>query len=199
MRKKHLEILLSKVEDIEAPNVHLEQYSTPPSIAAAILHLANSLGDVEGKRIIELGCGNGIFALGAALLGAGECIGIDIDPKAIEKAKENANKLSLNVEFICLDVNEVTGNYDTVFQNPPFGCQQKHADLPFLGKAVEIGNVIYSLHRGETERFIEYQFVSKGCRITHKERFKFPVKHRYKFHRASEVKFDVVMFRAERG
>lgn len=198
MRKKHLEILLSKLEGIESPDVSLEQYSTPPGIAAEILYTAYMLGDIEGRNVVDLGCGNGIFAIGAAILGAEKSLGIDVNKDAVEKARKNASRLGVKVEFLCMDVREVTGSYDTVLQNPPFGCQCKHADLPFIKKAAEIGKVIYSLHHGETERFIEEEFLRRNCRITHKERYAFPIKRTYEFHRKSEAIFDVVLVRAER-
>ncbi|MCX8174450.1 MAG: METTL5 family protein [Thermoplasmata archaeon] len=198
MRKRHLEILLSGLENLEEPDVALEQYSTPPGIAAEILYIAYTLGDIVGKNVIDLGCGCGIFAIGAAILGAKKSAGIDADPRAVEKAMENAAKLGVEPEFFCSDVEDVTGSYDTVLQNPPFGCQSKHADLPFVKKAAEIGKVIYSLHRAETERFIEQEFLRRNCRITHKEKYAFPIKRTYKFHRKNELKFEVVMLRAER-
>ncbi|MEM3445660.1 MAG: METTL5 family protein [Thermoplasmata archaeon] len=198
MRKKQLEILLSRLENIESPDVFLEQYSTPPGIAAEILYIGYSLGDIRGKAVVDLGCGNGIFAIGAAILGAEKSVGIDVAPGAVEKARENASKLGVKAVFLHMDVEDVSGSYDTVIQNPPFGCQCKHADLPFVRKATEIGKVIYSLHHAETERFIEQEFLRRNCRITHKERYAFPIKRTYKFHRKQEIKFDVVLIRAER-
>lgn len=198
MRKKHIEIFLSKLENLETPDVSLEQYCTSPGIAAEILYIASNLGDIEGKEVIDLGCGNGIFAIGAALLGAARSVGIDADIRAVEKAKKNALRLGVNAEFFCMDVEEVSGHYNTVLQNPPFGCQSRHADLPFIRKATEIGDVIYSLHHADTERFIEQEFLRRDCRITHKERYAFPIRRTYEFHRRQEVKFEVVLVRAER-
>ncbi|MEM3396383.1 MAG: METTL5 family protein [Thermoplasmata archaeon] len=198
MRKKKLEILLSKLENLETPDISLEQYSTPPEIAAEILYIAYNLGDIEGKSVIDLGCGNGIFAIGAAILGAKKSVGIDTDAHAVERARENAAKLGVNTEFFCIDVEDVKGSYDTVIQNPPFGCQNRHADLPFVKKAAEIGNVVYSIHHADTERFIEQEFLRRDCRVTHKERYAFPIRRTYAFHRKQEVKFEVILFRAER-
>jgi predicted RNA methylase len=41
----------------------------------------------------------------------------------------------------------VYGRFDTVLQNPPFGVQKRNADRRFLEKALDVGNVIYSLHK----------------------------------------------------
>ena len=43
-----------------------------------------------GKRVLDLGCGSGILAIGALLLGCREAVGCDIDPKAPEVALSNA-------------------------------------------------------------------------------------------------------------
>ena len=44
----------------------------------------------EGKRVLDLGCGSGILGIGALVLGCGDCVGCDIDPKAPEVAAANA-------------------------------------------------------------------------------------------------------------
>lgn len=42
-----------------------------------------------GERVIDVGTGSGILAIGAALLGAPDVLAIDIDPTAVKVAKEN--------------------------------------------------------------------------------------------------------------
>ncbi len=43
-----------------------------------------------GERVIDLGSGSGILSITALLLGAASAIGVDIDPKAEDIARENA-------------------------------------------------------------------------------------------------------------
>ena len=43
-----------------------------------------------GKRVLDLGCGSGILAIGALVLGCGSAVGCDIDPKAPDAARDNA-------------------------------------------------------------------------------------------------------------
>lgn len=42
-----------------------------------------------GERVLDWGAGSGILALGAALLGAGEVLAVDLDPVAVRVAEEN--------------------------------------------------------------------------------------------------------------
>jgi ribosomal protein L11 methyltransferase len=48
-----------------------------------------------GKSVIDYGCGSGILALAAALLGARSVIAIDVDPLACTAASENAKRNGL--------------------------------------------------------------------------------------------------------
>ena len=45
---------------------------------------------VPGGRVLDLGCGSGILAIAALALGAEHATGVDIDPKAVDVAYENA-------------------------------------------------------------------------------------------------------------
>ena len=45
----------------------------------------------QGDRVLDLGCGSGILGIGAMVLGAGEVVGCDIDPKAPDVACDNAS------------------------------------------------------------------------------------------------------------
>ena len=47
---------------------------------------------VAGKRVIDYGCGSGVLAIAAARLGAGEVVGIDIDPQALLATHDNAER-----------------------------------------------------------------------------------------------------------
>jgi ribosomal protein L11 methyltransferase len=43
-----------------------------------------------GERVLDLGSGSGILSITALLLGAASAVGVDIDPKAEDIARENA-------------------------------------------------------------------------------------------------------------
>jgi ribosomal protein L11 methyltransferase len=60
----------------------------------------------EGLRVIDAGCGSGILALSAALLGCGEVAAFDIDAEAVRVSRENAqlNGLAGRVRFFTADL-----------------------------------------------------------------------------------------------
>jgi putative methylase len=149
VRKLELELFLSQMESQPSPEVSLEQYTVSEAVAARMLYLAAyTNGDIIGKTILDLGCGTGRLALAASFLGAQSVVGVDIDKTAIIVATENSEKagFKINVQWVIGDVNAVAGSFDTVLQNPPFGVQRRAADRKFLEKALEVGNVVYSLH-----------------------------------------------------
>ncbi|MDI6846696.1 MAG: METTL5 family protein [Candidatus Bathyarchaeia archaeon] len=150
IRKLDLEMLLSQIEPHPSPKPSLEQYTIPADVAATILYIAAyTHNDIVNKTILDLGCGTGRLALGAAFLGAEKVVGVDIDKIAIKVAYENSVKTELKnrVQWIAADIDVVHGKFDTVLQNPPFGVQKRKADRKFLEKALEVGKVIYSLHK----------------------------------------------------
>lgn len=61
------------------------------------------LGDVNGKSLLHLQCHFGMDTLSWARKGA-VCTGVDISPVAIKKARELAQELKLDAEFVCTDV-----------------------------------------------------------------------------------------------
>ena len=149
IRKLDLEMFIAKLKPHPSPSAKLEQYTTSESVAATMMYLATySFGDIEGKRVLDLGCGTGRLALIAAFLGAQSVVGIDIDRRAVEVALENSCAVVLEgaVNWIIGDIGAVAGKFDTVIQNPPFGVQKRAADRKFLEKALQVGSTIYSLH-----------------------------------------------------
>jgi ribosomal protein L11 methyltransferase len=45
-----------------------------------------------GKDVADVGCGSGILAVAAVMLGAGSVVAVDVDPIAVEVTKENAER-----------------------------------------------------------------------------------------------------------
>ena len=197
-KKKHLEMAIQKVPKHPNPKVDLEQYSTPATIAADLLWNAYSLGDIADKKVMDLGCGTGIFAIASKLLGAASAIGVDIDKDSINLASSYCG----DVNFICSDICDLENDFDvdTIFQNPPFGSQKnakKGADLKFISKAIELSpKVLYSFHMASTEEFLISYFEKTDLEITHIFRYNFPIPKIYEFHTRESANVEVIVIRA---
>lgn len=48
--------------------------------------------DLTGRQLLDFGCGSGILAIAALLLGAERAVGTDIDPQALEASRDNAER-----------------------------------------------------------------------------------------------------------
>jgi len=153
-RKLELEMMLSKIKPYAAPTPNLEQYTISADTAATMLYIAAySNGDIVDRTVLDLGCGTGRLAIGAALLGAKEVVGVDLDKTAVRAAFENAvaTDVKNRTQWVVADVDSIRGRFDTVLENPPFGVQRRRADRKFLAKALELGSVTYSLHKRPRE------------------------------------------------
>jgi putative methylase len=198
MRQRELEMRLQRLGGFKDPKPRLEQYPTPAGIAADILYIAHAHGDIEGKAVIDLGCGNGIFSIGACLLGAADAVGIDIDEGAVRIAAANASDSGCAARFICAPVESASGKFDTCIMNPPFGSQNRHADIPFLDKSMEIADVVYSMHNSGTMDFLRAKISKSGWQFSLERNYKFEIRHTFDFHRKEKQYFDVTMMRMVR-
>lgn len=70
-------------------------------------YLLDHPGLVEGRRVLDFGCGSGVVAIAAALAGAKEVIACDIDPLALRASRVNAalNEVTLTLrdDFDAID------------------------------------------------------------------------------------------------
>ena len=197
VKKVALERILQSLEAVPSPRPDLEQYPTPAALAAEVAYIAHGKGDVVGCRVLDPGCGNGVLAIAASLLGAAEVVGVDIDPLAIQVAERNGRRAKVAVEWRHADVRAVEGPFDTVLMNPPFGSQTKHADLPFLDTAMSAARVVYSFHNGVTEDFVRRRIEALGGRVTDRLAYEFPVPRLFRFHRQEARPVPVVLLRTQ--
>lgn len=58
---------------------------------------------LPGSSVIDYGCGSGILAIAAAKLGAGNVVGVDIDPQALDASRYNAEQNRVAATFIGAD------------------------------------------------------------------------------------------------
>lgn len=205
MNKKELAILLSKLKTFEVSKLKLEQYQTECNIASLIAWHAYMSKEIEGKKVADLGCGNGILGIAALILGAKEVIFLDKDADAIKLAKENLKltskefKKKLKAKFLTEDVIDFDEKCDLVLQNPPFGIQsQKHADRAFLIKAMDSAPTIYSIHSIDSKEFITKLAEELGFKASLLEAIDFPIKRSFTFHKKEVSYIKAGVFKIER-
>jgi putative methylase len=204
VRKLDLEKAIVEVQPHPSPNVYFEQYTIPPDVAAEILYIATYVyDDIAEKTVVDLGCGTGRLAIGAALLGAKETFGVDIDQLAVRTAKKNASKLrvSKKTNWIIADIEVLRGHFNTVLQNPPFGVQRRGADRKFIEKALEISHKVYSLHKsGESNRVFIKRFIElHGGKVTGIFQLEMNIPKMFEFHtkRKHSLKVDLYLIEGQ--
>jgi putative methylase len=202
VRRLDLERILQKVEPHPSPRAFLEQYTIPVDVASEMLFIAANVNDdILGRKIVDLGCGTGRLAIGAAFLGAAKVVGIDVDRSGIENGRTCASKLGLKgrLSWVVGDISVLHDGFDTVLQNPPFGVQRRTIDMRFLATAMQLAPIIYSLHksgtgnRGFIKRFIE----AKGGRVTSIFQMKLTIPRMFEFHTKRTHEVDVDLYRIE--
>jgi putative methylase len=180
--KRQLEIQLAKLKTLGTPIVKLEQYPVSPEAAAELLYMAGFEHDDLKRRVIDLGTGTGRLAIGAALMGAKQVVGIDVDSRALELARRNAETAGVQVKWIELGIDQVAGTYDNVIMNPPYGTRTIHADTRFLDKAFQIAPIAYSIHKSTTREFLIKYVQKSNRRIDEARSLKMKIPHLFDFH-----------------
>ncbi|MFA5634377.1 MAG: 50S ribosomal protein L11 methyltransferase [Anaerovoracaceae bacterium] len=75
---------------------------THPTTTLCIKLLGRYISEESPSAVLDIGCGSGILTIAAALLGAHQVLGVDIDPVAVAVAKSNveANSLTQDIRII---------------------------------------------------------------------------------------------------
>jgi ribosomal protein L11 methyltransferase len=73
---------------------------------------------VDGRLVVDYGCGSGILGIAAALMGAGRVLCIDNDPQALEATRDNAGRNGVADLIACMPPQEYEAeNADLVLAN----------------------------------------------------------------------------------
>ena len=193
--KRQLEIQLAKLNILHTPSLRLEQYPISPEAASELLYMAGFEHQDLNGRTIDLGTGTGRLAIGAAFMGANYVAGVDIDPKALQIARENARTAGVDIEWIESPIERIDGSYDTVLMNPPYGTRSAHADLRFLEKAFQLAPITYTIHKSATRNYL-IEFVEKrGRRVEKTRNMILDIPNLYEFHRRRSQGVDVDLHR----
>jgi ribosomal protein L11 methyltransferase len=94
---------------------------------AIMLRLIQTL-DLEGKTVIDLGCGSAILGIYAHLKGARRVFAIDNDIDAVMSARRNIRlNNTRRVRLACADLADLEGSFDVVLGNLDIGLFRKVA------------------------------------------------------------------------
>lgn len=201
MDRKQLEIELEALEGFQDPSPGLEQYTTPATLASTLLHHASLNADLDSP-VVDLGCGTGVLAVGAALLGS-DAVGVERDAGALAVARRNAVRAGVrdrvewvqaDVSRVCLDLRDAS-----VVMNPPFGAQRHGADRAFLRRAAEISRVTYTVHNEGSHAFVEEYVGELGGTVTQAFAASLELPRTYEFHREESREIPVEVYRLEFG
>ncbi|HET7322715.1 MAG TPA: METTL5 family protein [Halococcus sp.] len=203
-QKSALAQQLAVVAGFENPQVSLEQYRTPPELAATLIHVADLQGDIENRLVVDLGTGTGMLALGAALRGPTGVVGIDIDPDPLHTARENEHRVgtTADVSWLRADATDAplqTDEKTTVVMNPPFGAQNanEHADRAFLATAARLSDISYSIHNAGSEAFVESFAADNAGAVTRTFRAELDLPRQFDFHDDDSHTVETEIFRIE--
>ena len=193
--KRTLEIQLGKLKILEKPDLKLEQYPVSAEVAGELLYLAGfEYNDLNG-RVIDLGTGTGRLAIGAALMGAETPVGVDVDGRALALARNNAETAGVEVEWVQSDIEEVSGRFDAVIMNPPYGTRTSHADTRFLEKAFQLAPVVYCIHKSTTREFLVQFARRSGAEINQVRSIRMEIPRLFDFHQKKQKRVEVDLYR----
>lgn len=204
--KKELELALENTLEIEEPREELEQYTTPPSIAATLLWEAFMRTDITGKTVLDMGCGSLRLGFGALLLGAKRVVGVEIDCRLLKPVMEwlKRNNLNWRVVLVCSDAGYVElKNIDTTVMNPPFGVKpgRRGSDTLFLRKALVFSRSVYSIHKDSPgfRRLLRDIIEAFNSRISYISKARYPIRMMLPRHRRRVYWVDVLLIAVEKG
>ncbi|XP_061712528.1 rRNA N6-adenosine-methyltransferase METTL5 [Cydia pomonella] len=203
MKLKTLQGHLQELSGFEKPKVQLEQYETPPHIAAIALYTMQTQYEaLEGKLVLDAGCGPGALSFGAALLGAA-VTAVDVDADALNVLQENkddtdiANVDVVQCNFLGPSVCRWENYFDTVVMNPPFGTKNNAGiDLRFLRAGLDLScDSVYSLHKSSTRTHIQKKIKEWGVKGTVIAELRYDLPATYKFHKQQSRDIAVDLWR----
>ncbi|MGR4895214.1 50S ribosomal protein L11 methyltransferase [Stenotrophomonas sp. LARHCG68] len=91
---------------------------THPTTALCLrwLDQLSAEGELEGRTVLDFGCGSGILALAALKLGAGAAVGVDNDPQALIATADNGERNGVHIAAY-LPEDEPVATYPVVVAN----------------------------------------------------------------------------------
>lgn len=117
--------------------------------------------------LLDVGTGSGILAIGAALLGFENVVGIDNDPEAIEVAAENVNlnELTGKIRVLCASPGDLAGSFDVVISNIQALPLMRMSET-LISKTANGGRLVLSGILAEQGEEVRAEFREKGAEPT---------------------------------
>ncbi|GGK16829.1 class I SAM-dependent rRNA methyltransferase [Luteimonas terricola] len=107
---------------------------------------------VAGKRVLDLCCNTGGFAVYSAVRGAADVVGVDIDADVIELAKGNAKLNGVRPRFVQADIfpwlrdaSNAGERYDVVVLDPAKMTRDREQVIPALKKYLDMNKLALSV------------------------------------------------------
>ncbi|MEM0964693.1 MAG: methyltransferase domain-containing protein [Verrucomicrobiota bacterium] len=94
---------------LQTKAVRWKQYAEPYALFTA-------LGSLQGKRVIDVACGDGYFTRPLALMGAREVVGIDISEEMVKLARAKEQETHLGIRYEVADGGELAASIDSLGQ-----------------------------------------------------------------------------------
>jgi putative methylase len=166
--------------------------ATPAEAAADLLTILDRRFDLSGRSVLDLGCGTGRLAIGAALLGARPVTGVEVDARLVPIARAAARAAGVSVNVHVGDVTEWDRPADLVVMNAPFGAQRRHADRPFWDRAFALAkSAVGAFASAESRTFIARLALDRGAHVIEVEPVPWNLPRTFPHHRAASVRIAV--------
>ncbi|WP_327169903.1 class I SAM-dependent methyltransferase [Streptomyces subrutilus] len=90
--------------------------------AAISISFLKTVGDIDGRNVLDLGCGSGLYARRLRCAGAARVVGMDESAAMVEHARRREEREGLGVEYLVCDatdpasgsLSDIAGSFDLV-------------------------------------------------------------------------------------
>ena len=132
-----------------------------PETAELVDLVCDYAKDKKDLSILDVGTGSGCIAIALArAIPFPQITAIDSSQEAIQTAQQNAQNLSLKIDFKIADINTFKGAFDIVVSNPPYIAQSEKADME---PRVTMHEPASALFVPDSDPLIFYKAIIRNC------------------------------------